>query len=325
MSKSIKNIWVSDEYFLASVDSGKFATKWTNGNKRGMFRTTLEAIESFDPTLQGNYVEFEGGKYQMSQESGRVDTETSKARLVHKLSIYIALSQMKIKEEQKINLVIGCPSNLCKNQVERQEYAEYIKGDGVIEISINKKDYTFYINDVLVLPEGSGIIFRDENYDKYSEELIGVVGIGGLNMQGTIYMECDPVDSSIFTLNSGTDNLYVEIKSALNRMKKDGVTNNYSDLQISYKIKYLNDQEKNGLSDEEIQVIKTIMRKQLDKAFAEMNSKQWNINGMKLVFTGGGSLLMKPVIEEMGYEISEDPVFDDCIGFYEVGEEYYGN
>ena len=34
---------------------------------------------------------------------------------------------------------------------------------------------------------------------------------------------------------------------------------------------------------------------------------------------------MKSVIEEMGYEVSEDPVFDDCIGFYEVGEEYYGN
>lgn len=310
---------------VIAIDSGKFSTKWYDGKKKGNFRTTLKEIDAYDPTLRGAFIEYKDKKYQVAETNGKVDTEKSKKKIVHRLSILYALSEMKVAPLHAINLVVGCPSDICKNQDERNEYAEYIKGEGTIEIIINHKLHIFNIANVLVLPESSGVIFREENYEKYANRLVGVVDIGGLNLQGCMYMECSPIHDSIFALNKGTNNLYAEIKTMLNSKKnEDGSTNNYSDVQILYKLKYLNNKELNGLTDEEIKLIKEKMKNHLlDNAFSEMESLQWNVKGMNLIFTGGGSELMKSEIKELGYEVSEDAIYDNVIGFYEVGVDYY--
>lgn len=320
----------SNNPFIASIESGKNSTKVYYGNRetRFKFRTTCRRISKEDAEIQGEVVEYNGELYELASRNGEIDSDKSKKKLANKLSTYYAITKIMDKENlgdyQEFKVVIACPSDIFKNRKERKEYRDYIQGEEVINMIVEDRSYNFIISEVLVMAEGGGIIFREEHYADMCERLIGVVDIGGVNLQGGIYMNAELLDWSVFTLNKGTESFYEEVRHKLNTLKKNDKYNNYQLDIVKYKVENLNDPKKNKFNEEEMKVVLDTMREHLEKhALDQMEAKQWSINDMDIVFTGGGSELMKSVISDLGYEVSEDAIYDNATGNYEIGVDYF--
>ncbi len=56
-------------------------------------------------------------------------------------------------------MALACPLSVLLDAEAKEEYKNYIKGDGEIEITVNGKDYSFTIKDVIIKAEGSGESF----------------------------------------------------------------------------------------------------------------------------------------------------------------------
>ena len=76
-----------------------------------------------------------------------------------------------------------------------------------------------------------------------------------------------------------------------------------------------------GEKKEEAQkIIKQCQIDYLKRLVNEMLKHKWEVRTLPILFTGGGSILLKETIEE--YEtfiISDNPIFDNVDGFAEMG------
>ena len=296
-----------------SIDSGKHSFKMYWGDNRLIFDNKIEEIKEKSPVYH-TIVEFNGKLYSVAG-SGERSWEASKDDELHQVSIYYGLTRIGMNEDCLLNLVVGTPALKFKNPIAKQSYRDRIYNDGKAEIVVNGRKHSLLINDVLVLPESSGIIYQIENYAEYSKELIGVVDIGGLNAQGIVYNRTNIIQQTIFTENSGANILEVKVKNALN----EGTNNNFQLFEISHIL------EKLDRETEEIQrIVRDVMEEHLNQILETMKANNWNIGHMVIVFTGGGSLLLKDLIQEKGFTVSESSVWDNVCGWYNLAINYFG-
>lgn len=295
-----------------AIDSGKYAQKMYWGENKLLFENKVEEISAKSPVYH-TIVEFNGKLYSVAG-SGEKNWDASKDDELHQVSIYYGLTRIGLNEDCEINLVIGTPALKFRNPVAKQSYRDRIYNNGKAEITVNGKKFNLLINDVLVLPESSGIIYQADNYEEYSQELIGVIDIGGLNAQGIVYDRTNIINETIFTENLGANILELKAKNALN--EKDY---NFQLYEMHHVLKKL-DRE----TDEVKEIVKDVMEKHLNQIFEIMKGNNWNIRHMVIVFTGGGSLLLKDLIQEKGFSVSEDGVWDNVCGFYNLAINYFG-
>ena len=72
--------------------------------------------------------------------------------------------------------------------------------------------------------------------------------------------------------------------------------------------------------DDAQKIIKRCQIEYLKKIVNEMLKHAWEIQSLPIVFTGGGSILLKDIIEEYEtFMVSDNPVFDNLDGFGEMG------
>lgn len=295
-----------------AIDSGKHAFKMFWGENRLMFENKIEEIKEKSPVYH-TIVEFNNKLFSVAG-SGDKSWDASKDDELHQVSIYYGLTRIGLNSDCLLNLVIGTPALKFRNPVAKQSYRDRVYNNGKVEITVNGRKHTLLINDVLVLPESSGIIYQTHNYEEYSQELIGVIDIGGLNAQGIVYDRTNIINETIFTENLGANILELKIKNALNEENY-----NFQLYEIYHILRKL-DRE-----SEDIQrIVKGVMEKHLNQIFEIMKGNNWNINHMVIVFTGGGSLLLKDLIQEKGYSVSDTSLWDNVYGFYNLGVNYFG-
>lgn len=295
-----------------SIDSGKHAFKMFWGEDRLIFENKIEEIKEKSPVYH-TIVEFNGKLYSVAG-SGDKSWDASKDDELHQVSIYYGLTRIGLNADCELNLVIGTPALKFRNQIAKQSYRDRVYNNGKAELTVNGRKHTLLINDVLVLPESSGIIYQVENYKEYSQELIGVVDVGGLNAQGIVYDRTNIINQTIFTENLGANILEVKVKNALNEENY-----NFQLFEIYHILRKL-DRE-----SEDIQrIVKNVMEKHLNQIFEIMKANNWNTNHMVIVFTGGGSLLLKDLIQQKGFSVSEEGIWDNVCGWYNLAINYFG-
>lgn len=297
-----------------AIDSGKYAQKmyWGSDVDKLTFETGIEEIPAKSP-MYHTIVEFKDKLYAVAN-NGKKSWDASKDDEMHQVLIYYSLTRIGLNADCLINLIAGTPSLKFKNFEARQSLRDRIYNNGEAKITVNGREHTLLFNDVLILPEGSGIIYQTANYAEYSQELIGVVDIGGLNAQGTVFDRTNIIGTTVFTENIGANILEEKCKKALNEK-------NYNfQLYEMYHILRKLDRE----PEEVQQIVKEVMEKHLDEIFETMKASNWNINHMVIVFTGGGSLLLKDLIQARGYKVSDSAIWDNVKGFYNIGVNYFG-
>lgn len=293
---------------LVVVDCGKHTTKGMTQNKQVSFRTKMEKT-SEQPSKESYSIRYNGATYLIGEDAETQSYEVSKALLIHKLSTYVAVALLT-ETHREIDLIVGCPLSIFINPILRQEYQNYLLGEKDVIFRLNGNTKSFYLKSVTALPESAGVIYQKTDF--YRNELVGVIDIGGLNTNAAIYDKLKPVKSSMFTLNEGGEILQNKIKHELNRL----TGSNYQDYEIPHVLN----------KDKNYEIVKDVCASHTRRILEEAQRCNWNIDNLKLIFTGGGSRLLAEYITTLipNATISKNAIWDNVHGFYAIGGVLHG-
>lgn len=282
---------------IRAADIGNFATKDNKGN---IFESRVSSV--------GNIL---SNKYEMILNDelyylgeGSFDTEYRKIRKDSYLKLLFGILAMGSKETE-VKLVLGLP--LSQYKTDRKHLIELIMTNYFLTGSINNEEANYIITDVEVYPEGIAGIPKD--YEGI------VVDIGGRTTDCCLtYLDNGKrkIENPI-SLPTGTLKMYSKLI--------DNINSRYClDLEIGNAKRII----KNGLivdgRREDTSFIINIFKDYLEDLIRKLNVA-YSITSNNICFTGGGSLeLRRPIIKRIPHAIiSDNAIFDNAKGFYEVG------
>lgn len=326
--------------YVVVIDAGKWLTKVIGRDIEGTiddvkkisFRTKEYDLSEGDIELQGNSykVEFDGLKSILG-EQGKSTTEnsdTTKTSPIHRLSAYTAITQYLEPNEggkqkdNKISLVLACPLTVLKSIDMKEEYKQYIKGDGVITLVVNGEEYSFEIVDVTIKAEGSGILYLKE--ELFENKQIMLIDLGGLNMGVSIYRNgvCNPDDR--FLAEHGAKALILKISDILSTKYNKG---NFVDLTRAEQALEDGFLKKNSVLDKlSVPFITEAKEWYYKKAIAIIKEHGYDMADYDPIFVGGTTVRLEEQIKDMTPHsyIAPDSQWTTCEGLYRVAQSKYG-
>lgn len=306
---------------IITVDAGKFQTKGLYNGRGLIYRTKMEEVENeLNTSKNGNfYVEWEGRHYLLGDGAKNVDYDITKHQLQHKLATYVTCANfLKNTPNTPLNLVVLSPLSMFSNPQAREGFRQFILNDGNIEFKLNSKYTNLNIKDVTIFAEACGVPLN--NPSKFQNRTVGLLDIGGLNVNGVIIKNMKPVKNTHFTENLGSLILMEKIRKELNKEIEGANIQEYQMDSILKSGEYLGD----------IDTSKEIINQLLFEHFKEIiqiaKASNWDMKGLDIVVAGGGSLdigikNIKSHIPQA--QLSDNPVWDSCIGGSKVGAMIY--
>ena len=300
-----------------SIDSGKHTTKCYLKDKEGnairdFFPTKMSPTEEIVPSSANSYIVSMGDskeRFVLGASATDYDYSTNKAIDLHRYAIYTMIHKYALNN-QIVNLTIGCPLSIFHNVEKREKYKNFIMQNKVISFTVDGETKQFTLDKVKVVPEGSGYLLK--NSDVYLNRLVGIVDIGGLNLNGCVYNKLVPDKNTYFTENQGSHILRNDLRIALN--EEFG-----AELEDFLMEQVLEDGYLKKYPKESKEFIDKFMKDFLEiKIKNSMKKKGWSIDFMDIVFVGGGSLLLQKYIKEVfpSAKISENAQWENVEGAY---------
>lgn len=318
-------------HLAIAVDSGKHTTKSVysvNGNVYKMlFRTKVQEVTDLgvDITPNSHLLKFEGKTYligDMVAES-KTNYDITKHSIEHLLCIYLSITKSIEKIELRsgelinIRLAVNVPINIYKNATLKENYKQFILNrQRVITLQVDRKEYMFRIETVILLPEGTGPIYSRISEFKSNRSLI--IDIGGLNINYCNFNGLVPLLDTLVISNNGINMLRSKIAEKLTSRYGLAVTDEDVEqiLQDGYLIT-------NGRKQEDSkEIIESLITQHVSELFNYAKSRGLSFNNNKVVFCGGGSLLLKEEILKQypAAVIEADSQFSNVMSFYKVLE-----
>ena len=201
---------------LVAIDAGKSDTKArmrrSDGSDKEITFATKMDETSRDQAAHGSFiVEYNGKNYLLGAQAETGSATSSKAELLHKVATYAAIHQL-VDNNDEVFVIIGCPLAICENKTKKEEYLKFIFPDPEVTLTLNGTTKHFTVKKVMIAAESSGVIAIDPDYRK---GLIGVIDIGGLNINCCVYHDGYSVISTLFTDNYGSNVFKENLKKAL--------------------------------------------------------------------------------------------------------------
>lgn len=298
---------------IFGIDAGKDSGKIVTGELSFKFRMKMNMTKELEASKGSHVIQYKGESYLIGADATGEDYDVSKEKLIHKMAVYLGIGK-HVQYDERVAVVMGCPWSIFKEQDMRERYRDYMMQDTKVNVAINGDMKRFSIKEMLILPENIGIVHLKPQL--FKDRLRAVIDIGGLNTNGVIYDNRKPILQTAFTLNEGGHILFAKIKNKLN----GELGRNYQDYEIPYIIKQ--EQE-----DDTTEIVGSIMQEHIDKINNEMKALSWNVDGLDILFTGGGSILLKSAISNKfkNVEFSDNPVWDNAKGFAKIGGLKYGS
>lgn len=305
-----------------AVDSGKFATKvaeYIPGEKDSQkgrikkfsIRTKASDGDFRDDAIEDStvVVEIDGTVYKIGNgargEGAALDTD--KKSDVHRLCTLTALAYLaSANEMDEFCVAIGLPAKDWSVVSKRIDYKDYILPEGEMKISIKKRstspiiEKTFTITNRFVFPESIGALFMDETiYDTTATSITGVIDLGNLNLNATLWQGTELVQDKSVTAELGGAVLIQELSQELTAnitACDEMVTANI--LKDSTSDRHL--PEGINLSDEQIdesrKIIKRVLKQHAEKVKRFCRARNWSLDVTRIVAIGGTS---KDIEEEL--------------------------
>lgn len=310
---------------LVAVDAGKSSCKSVSKIQgkleRNQFRTKVQEVENLGIDIPRNTfkVEFQGKVYLVGEAVGeeKIKYDISKQSIEHLICIYLSIALFVVKTGiTNISLGVGTPLNIYKNEALKKEFKQYIQRNRVFNIKVNDKPIYFRINKVFCLPEGVGPIYKD--IDKYRKGKITIIDIGGLNVNYCVFNDLVPQFEQMIINNMGVNILMSKIAEKLS--SEYGIYISDSDVDQIMKDGYL---YINGeIQPKSKNLIQNLMKNHLEDIINHGKSRSltlFNANG-KVVFSGGGSIILKEVIKELypSSIVLEDAQFANVLSFLTI-------
>lgn len=295
------------------VDNGNSVTKadctLPNGETIRMEIPTLIS-KGEDKMSQDSYriEDYLGDTYIVGDEnkSVNVNINLSKMDLAHKLPTLVAIHQM-VSDNAHVELYIGLPIQTFYNTTYRKECIEFYKKDKECTLTINNIKKSFTIDKVVALPESVGYVF---NFP--TDSLVGVIDIGYTTIDGAVYKDYAPILETVFSLVDGTNPFKTKVRDELNK-----------ELLLNIQPYQLDEILQKGLfgdlKEKADKIIYRCKMEYLKRIVNEMLKHSWEVQSLPIVFSGGGAILFKDIIEEYDtFQVSPNPLYDNLDGFKEM-------
>lgn len=278
-------------------------------------------------------VKYNGKYYEIGDEieKGTYSNDNSKLTEHHKLCLLLAIGLLCEGDSNFVNLLVGLPSSHIANPLEKENFEKMLKEEEGKEmvIEINGVEKRFVISKITPDSEGLAIIPRlklaiNEN-NKYN---IAVIDIGGHNFNlrrfNAVGFSLD--DKGISEESVGINNLLTRLHDELISGLKDrnrSITR--GDLKRFVKERKLDDDMsipgyENNSNEFISDFVKNYIDIYIDNKLSAHGIKP-SAKGMIYLFTGGGSNLLRPYIEEMYSDnleyikFSDTAKWDNCLSF----------
>lgn len=300
-----------------SLDSGRFATKraYYHPTNRGLIKHSIPTLftEIDYNELAGSSfrVEYKGHLYAVGGNLPyELIEENSKLVFSHELCIYTSVAQMIIEsglnldEIHEIDLSINLPLNDFKNN--KAAYEDKYQTNELIEMSVNNKEVKFIITRLRCYYEGMGTLIRHE---KYRKGLVGVVDIGGKNETIIFYENFKAIRGMNMAGHEGSLVLFEAVARDLSTQYETDFTIQQVEMMARGELDAI-DGFQESLDHHGLALAKLIRNKVI--------SFKQNRALARYVFTGGGSFVFKPYLEEVfsEYQIEfiNDAQYDNVVG-----------
>lgn len=270
-------------------------------------------------------VEYEGQKYLVGEGIlSDYNFETTKNNVHHQICVYTAIANFVEKENEQIYLIVGYPSSDFANLDQRNEYVNMLKASGNITFTLNEEVKTFSIVNVSVKPEGVAMKPRVE---KIGKKRVRSVDIGGENINYRFYDEKGNTLESLSLDGAGVNHLESFLKTKLRKfINVDLIDVDYIDYLGGVKtceLKEVQDSDLMGYDNSHDFMEDAINDFIEQKVLGALKTKDINLRlrGDKILFTGGGSVLLRPYLEVALSNNVENLVFsdtaywDNCISY----------
>lgn len=244
--------------------------------------------------------------------------DTSKTNLLHKLVAYIAITEYieENTENNQVYIVLACPLSVLKHKESKEEYKNFIKGNGEIKIKVSDKIYSFTIEDITIKAEGSGIVFLEK--EKFKDSNVAVVDLGGLNMGFSLYRNGVCENDDRFIEECGSNVLTETVREELIKYKNGNLVS-YDQTEQAIKKGFL---PKSGKPDEEsTKAINFTKEKYFNKVMGYIKAHGFKVDELdKVIFIGGTSKNISSVITtELSHSyIPEESQWCTCNGCYKI-------
>ncbi len=287
---------------ILGVDVGTYSVKTSN---KVTFFSKFTQEESF---TEINKININGSSYNIGE--GEFSTDWDKSRKGNTLILlYSAL--YKSTEDNINQVVLGLPVQQYKKN--KNNLIELIENNKCAKV----ENRNLIITDVTVAPEGASSYYSIDNSlrDEIGNKQLIIIDIGGRTTDIIVFQNKIIID--VKTIPIGMLNIYQEII--------DTVNTKYTESLV------LEDGEgilKDGLflkgKQQDINFVQPILKRNFNSVFKEIQLK-YNTNKGYVYLTGGGSILLKLPFKNRlsNLLISNNPIFDNAIGFGKVGESLW--
>ncbi|MBZ9621431.1 ParM/StbA family protein [Clostridium sp. FP2] len=319
---------------LISVDTGKNSTKFiakiNDVKEKDIFRTKVQVISNLGVELTNNSynIEFNGKSYLVGDmlSEDKCDYNISKSSINHQLCIYLAICKMIDKTGAmsfgvpNVYLALNVPINIYKNKTLKQEYTELIQRAGqVIPMKVNGRSYVFKINLVLPLPEATASIYS--NISNFRDKKATIIDCGSLNTSYCTFNSLVPLLETMVIANSGINVLRSTIAERLTTFCGTLVSNDDTEETLKNGYLYVG----GAKMEESKAIVEGLIREHVLEIFNYAKSRGISFNNTTVIFTGGGTILLKKYILEIypNAIFEEDPQYANVLSYFSVLEIKY--
>lgn len=302
-----------------SVDSGKFATKVAeyNAAKKSVrtfsVRTAVCDGDFRDDAIEENTVVVKIGDkvYKVgngaSHRGKSAELDTNKRSDEHRICVLTALATLcSANEKDVVNVVTGLPASDWANVTKREDFKEYILPQGEITVEIKKDSKspvtkkTFTIKNRFVFPESYGALAQDGVIETLTPStIIGVIDIGNLNLNATLWQGKEPLFDNSATAELGgkiliqrlSQDLSTEIVPCNELITANILKSDDRAIPVGPKVT-------KEMSDESRDLIKKVLREHAGQVKGVCRAKGWSLDVTRVVAIGGTS-------EDLSEELSE--------------------
>lgn len=336
-------LYTNNETLKVSIDLGKNEVKGFSFTENGNIKKAVNFDSILKRTLTSHIltsnsnpnkykIEFQGKKFELGDglEKGGYSNENSKVNFHHQLCLLVSIALLIEQDNQNVDVCVGLPSSHISNVYERKAFEDLLKDEEgkSISITINNTLKTFTINSVTLDSEGLAILPRLKMMINNNSSDIAVIDIGGHNFNLRLFdpygyaLDEKGISEEQVGINTLLNNLHFELVSNLkNRDRKIS----RGDLKRFIKDKDLdNDMELSNYNGSNTEFINEFVQNYIQEYIIDKLSDysiKINAKGMKYLFTGGGSSLLRPYIEDMYSNnldcilFSETSKWDNCLSF----------
>lgn len=284
---------------LLGIDHGNYAVK----TREFDFVSGL-AEHTVKPPMTDEILEYQGKYWTLSGKRLSYMRDKTQDDRFFILSLFAIAKELEKREKyvpmEKIQLAVGLPPE--HYGLLRERFGEYFKDRGMLEFMYGGKPYRIFIDRVMVFPQAYAAVIQKSSLIVKTVRVF-VIDIGGYTTDVLLLRNgkpdlqfCRSLETGIITMN----NEIVRKVGALHDMR---IEDEHISAVLGGKEIILPEEIKNTIREE----AKFHAKEILD----QLRELQVDLRANPAIFIGGGSILLKPFLEQSPLVVQADFI-EDC-------------